>query len=409
MTPASAIHSCRAEGRRRGHARADAKHPSRGHRTGTRGSRDLARHRCRLPHLRPQPPGHSGYCEPRCGLGDLRARLLLAWTRRLQPIHDPEAQPSSSGSRRWRLTARGTNARHAHFARSACASSRFGSARPAGPNISLERLRRILARQPMQMGGDDKVFLRAQRPSGDGSNGTWRVVDLFSGCGGLTLGVEEAARLARRSVDVRLAVECDPAIAATYEANFSPAHGAEASLVSDWFDGRFGERRSLLERRTAKQVGRVDVLIGGPPCQGHSTLNNHTRGDDPKNALYLMMVRAAEVLRPRIVIIENVPAIEQDSANTVNVAAGQLKKIGYKVDHRVISVADLGVPQLRARHVLMAHSEVQPDLRSAVDQACAHPRTLRWAIGDLLSSHGATRSTPRASSVPRTGDAPSTC
>jgi DNA mismatch endonuclease Vsr len=148
------------------------------------------------------------------------------------------------------------------------------------PAQLVRRLRRTLDCEPWQMGGNDSVFLRAPKPVMENARSELRMVDLFSGCGGLSLGVGEAARLNGRAVSVRLAVESYPPIAKAYAANFKPAHGREASTVDEWFDGDIGEPLSLLERRTKKAVGEVDVLVGGPPCQGHSTLNNHTRGDD---------------------------------------------------------------------------------------------------------------------------------
>jgi DNA (cytosine-5)-methyltransferase 1 len=258
------------------------------------------------------------------------------------------------------------------------------------PERLAQRLRRMLNCEPSQMGGNDNAFLKALRPPIQRPKGTLRIVDLFSGCGGATLGVWEAARLLGNALDIRLAVERDRSIAAVYSANFAPANGSDASDVSEWFDRDFGASLSFLERRTRKRVGAVDLLVGGPPCQGHSTLNNHTRGDDPKNALYLTVVRATEVLRPRAVIIENVPALERDSARTLQVAIAQLEDLGYRVDHGVVPVADLGVPQLRVRHVLVAHSDSQPDLEAALNQAHAPVRPLRWAIGDLASRYGET-------------------
>jgi DNA (cytosine-5)-methyltransferase 1 len=258
------------------------------------------------------------------------------------------------------------------------------------PEHLARRLRRILDNEPSQMGGNDGTFLRSPKPKLSHPQGELRIVDLFSGCGGLTLGVGEAARLSRLALVVRLAVEVNPAAVAAYAANFSPANGAAASDITDWFDQDFGSPLSLLERRTRRSTGPVDLLVGGPPCQGHSTLNNRTRGDDPKNALYLTMVRAAEVLCPRALIIENVPALQRDSAGTLELAVKRLGLLGYKVDHGVVSVAGLGVPQLRKRHVLIAHAVAQPDLEAAMNQAHAPVRTLRWAIGDLAGLNATT-------------------
>ena len=256
------------------------------------------------------------------------------------------------------------------------------------------RLARRLARllkidAPLEMAGDDAAWMKTpRRPAGSRAKKVLRTVDLFSGCGGLSLGVEEAARRDGRVTEVRLAVEADPLIASAYRANFNPVNGVEASKIEKWFDRMPGEDLSLAERRTRKLVGRVDLLVGGPPCTGHSTLNNHTRGRDPKNALYFSMVRAAEVLGPLAVMVENVPALERDSADTLSRSIDALTKLGYHVDHGVVSVVEIGVPQLRKRHVLLAHREKVPNLEAAVAAARRPIRTLGWAIRDLRSRYG---------------------
>src|SRR4029453_9475753 len=100
--------------------------------------------------------------------------------------------------------------------------------------------------------------------------------------------------------------------------------------------------------------GDVDILLGGPPCQGHSDLNNHTRRRDPKNALYSRMARAAEVLHPKAVIIENVTPVRWDQGGVVEQASQSLTSAGYKVGGRVLDLRRLGVPQRRKRFVLVA-------------------------------------------------------
>src|SRR5260370_14094376 len=205
----------------------------------------------------------------------------------------------------------------------------------------------------------------------------------------MTLGVEEAARQLGFGVDVRLAADVDRAVAATYADNFRVPGQRIAGGVETCFDRRHGRALSATERATAALVGRhLELLVGGPPCQGHSPLNNHTRGDDPTNALYLAMVRAVEVLGPQAVLIENVPAIERDRSGVVYRARVALTKLEYNVVTRVISIADIGVPQLRKRHVLLAHASRAPSIEIALLQArFEKPRDLRWAIRDLKGKH----------------------
>ena len=130
------------------------------------------------------------------------------------------------------------------------------------------------------------------------------------------------------------------------------------------------------------------MLLAGPPCQGHSDLNNHTRREDPRNDLYVRVARAAEVLLPTSVLVENVATIEHDRGSAVPRATAVLERAGYRVATSVLDLAELGVPQRRRRHILLAsrHADVDPAailfLRAACE--CGVPRTVKWAIGDLL-------------------------
>jgi DNA (cytosine-5)-methyltransferase 1 len=209
------------------------------------------------------------------------------------------------------------------------------------------------------------------------------MVDLFAGCGGLSLGVVEAARSVGRSVDVRLVAEHDGPTTDAYRTNFDVARSRFVGDVLDAFDGQLTARLTKRERETQALVGKnLDFLVGGPPCQGHSTLNNHTRGDDPKNELYMRMLRAARVLEPSHIVIENVPAIERDSSGVVSRTFRGLESLGYSVESRVIGLADIGVPQLRHRHVLVASSR-PTNLAAALEKARTQPRSTAWAIADL--------------------------
>lgn len=231
--------------------------------------------------------------------------------------------------------------------------------------------------------------LRARtRPEFDAGTGATRVVDLFAGCGGITLGLAQACRAADRALEIALAVDFEPLATRVYHANFPFAERIATAPVETFFDGELGEDPTFVEQRTRASVAGVDVLVGGPPCQGHSNLNNHTRRTDEKNALYLRMARAAEILRPRLVMVENVPSVLRDRHNGVGVverAVEHLQRIGYRTDHRVVALAHLGVAQTRQRHLLLATAEGEPapaDLFDAVEGS-AITHDLRWAIGDL--------------------------
>lgn len=235
----------------------------------------------------------------------------------------------------------------------------------------------------------DAEFLRsATRPDYETSTPRVRIVDLFAGGGGLSLGMAEAARRVGRGTDVILAVEQRSDAAQVFARNFPHACVLEADVAAI-FDGNVGSPPSAGEARLGAEIGTVDMLLAGPPCQGHSDLNNHTRRHDPRNDLYVRVARAAEVCGPTSVLIENVATIEHDLGSAVPRAIAVLKRAGYRVATSVLDLAELGVPQRRRRHILLAsrHPDVDPVAILSTPAACEcdAPRSVEWAIGDLLN------------------------
>lgn len=217
-----------------------------------------------------------------------------------------------------------------------------------------------------------------------------RVVDLFAGCGGLTLGAAEAARSLGLGIDVRLAVDFDETAAQVYRSNL-PAADVRCCSVEDLFGGDPGTPLTANETVLKERIGPVDVLLGGPPCQGHSDLNNHTRRADPRNVLYLRMARAVEVLEPGIVLIENVPMVTRDTERVVETTLAHLRACRYVVADAIVDLARLGAPQRRRRHVVLGSRDPRVDARKILGttgpRCAAHQvRTVQWAIGDLVGA-----------------------
>ena len=158
-----------------------------------------------------------------------------------------------------------------------------------------------------------------RRPDFEFGNRVFRLADIFAGCGGLSLGVSQAATDHGWATEVALAVDIDPAMTAVYKANF-PKADVQTVPVDKIFDGPLSAEPTAAESEIVDRIGKVDALVGGPPCQGHSDLNNHTRRTDPKNLLYLTMVRAARMLKPSVVLVENVPAVRNDRRQLVRTA-----------------------------------------------------------------------------------------
>lgn len=237
-------------------------------------------------------------------------------------------------------------------------------------------------------GAADFEFLRLKkRPEYESGLKTFTIVDLFSGCGGMTLGLAHAAHRLGLAVAIPLAMDTNRDAVAVFRSNFPGAH-CETADVCERFGGKLRARPMLAEQQTKELVGGVvDTLVGGPPCQGNSNLNNHTRREDPRNALYARMARAAFVLRPRFVIIENVPSVQLDKGNVVEETVTELERLDYTVDRGVIDLARAGVPQHRRRHLVVASSDprVSPTaVLDALDAGCVETtRDLQWAIRDL--------------------------
>ena len=226
-----------------------------------------------------------------------------------------------------------------------------------------------------------------ERPRVRASAQEIRAVDLFCGCGGLTLGIREAARglgCAFRSV---FASDINKEALNIYAKNFQPDL-IDNSPIEKSINGELGAELTAEERVFCDKVGRIDILVAGPPCQGHSNLNNHTRRDDPRNLLYLRAVRCAEILKPDTLIIENVPGVLHDRHGVLQTADEYLKNIGYSVSYGVVRMWEVGVAQTRQRMLLIA-SRVAPnvDIEKITEDAALPARTMEWVIGDLLDKY----------------------
>lgn len=213
--------------------------------------------------------------------------------------------------------------------------------------------------------------------------GVLTCVDLFSGCGGLSLGVREACEASGRHFRSLLAMDANKNALAVYQANFQPELALNGDLTQH-VDGAIGARCTNAERDLLARIDQVDILVAGPPCQGHSNLNNHTRRNDDRNDLYLRVARFAEIAEPRFVIVENVASVVHDVRGSLTGARATLERLGYACDEATVDLSRIGVPQLRKRHVLVASRQGAIDIETVVsNHAVAKPRSVTWAIGDL--------------------------
>ena len=143
---------------------------------------------------------------------------------------------------------------------------------------------------------------------------TIRVVDLFCGCGGLSLGVRRAANAVGTRVVFALAVDVSRAALGVYARNLRPTRTERrnvATLIEQTSapdDANVGGTHSVhLDGSLDSLRGTVDILLAGPPCEGNSNLNNRTRRSDPRNDLYLDVVLGAISMAIPVIVVENGP------------------------------------------------------------------------------------------------------
>ena len=162
------------------------------------------------------------------------------------------------------------------------------------------------------------------------------VIDLFSGAGGLSKGFLDAG------FDVVLGIDFDDSALKTFEHN----HGKAKALKLDLYN--LDNIECIISEFT-KEYKSLDVLVGGPPCQGFSLAGKREEKDE-RNMLYKAMVKLAERMKPRAVVLENVPGML-----TLYNAVGKkrifndFEKIGYKMSVKVLYAPEYGVPQIRRR------------------------------------------------------------
>jgi DNA (cytosine-5)-methyltransferase 1 len=170
---------------------------------------------------------------------------------------------------------------------------------------------------------------------------TIKVVDLFSGAGGLSVGFNTPP------YKILFGVEFDKWAAETYSANFS-----HPMLNRDI--------RELDADELVKTYGNADVVIGGPPCQGFSMAGKRN-SNDPRNSLFMDYLRFVNAFKPKYFVMENVPGIltmkTTDKTLVVDIIRSEVAKIGYKLKWQILLACDYGVPQKRRRVIFLGWRE----------------------------------------------------
>ena len=168
------------------------------------------------------------------------------------------------------------------------------------------------------------------------------ICDLFAGCGGLTLGFMQAG------FKVGWANEIDSSAAATYAASH-PATKLHVESVEVFY------KNSVEGNEGYPKEGEVDLLVGGPPCQGFSGYNPRRRKDDPRNNLVEVYLDIVSLLQPRGVLVENVPGmLAFEGGKTPRAILKALEDFGYTTKLGILQAGYYGLPQNRWRVFVMA-------------------------------------------------------
>lgn len=228
-------------------------------------------------------------------------------------------------------------------------------------------------------------------------------IDLFAGCGGLSLGLQNAGW------EALFAIEKNEDAFSTLRQNLIVNRGH--FHWPDWLPQANLDINEVLEKyeQQLRQLrGQVQLLVGGPPCQGFSMAGKRT-GNDARNKLYNSYIKFVETIQPEMLFFENVHGFtvgfkrkyrgkdtkgEPYSQKLIK----QLKKLGYQVEYKVVLMSDFGVPQNRKRFILFATRTTDPKLFFKLlydskepflkEKNIEAPVNVEQAIGDLERVYG---------------------
>lgn len=161
-------------------------------------------------------------------------------------------------------------------------------------------------------------------------------IDLFCGAGGLSFGFKKAG------FNTLFAVEFNDVYAQTYKANFPEV------------DMYCGDIKAISDKRIEELKNKydVDIIIGGPPCQGFSLAGNIGRRflDDERNRLFLEYFRFVKIIKPKMFVLENVASmVTHNKGKTIEELKNKFESIGYQIQYRVLNAVNYSVPQERRR------------------------------------------------------------
>jgi len=214
-----------------------------------------------------------------------------------------------------------------------------------------------------------------------------KFIDLFCGCGGLSLGFKYAG------FSLIAGIDFNEAAIKTYQLNFQKKQGICADILS------------LSKKDIQKKLGNlsdIDVIIGGPPCQGFSNANkNYVELNDPRNKLFFEFVKFVKLAQPQAVVIENVPQIVTKNNGYAKTRITNIfNSLGYSVTNIILDASEFGVPQKRLRNFFIITRGSAFDVSKLIK---AKERvTVKDAIGELYQFEGGSPEIRKLCQLPMT-------
>jgi len=203
-----------------------------------------------------------------------------------------------------------------------------------------------------------------------GTTAQYNAIDLFAGCGGLSLGLADAG------FNILYANEINADAAETYKKNLIDRMGHNTFL--DIRDISKVTTKEILEKVGNKEI---HLVAGGPPCQGFSMAGMRDI-DDPRNKLFKEMLRIVKEINPPLFIMENVKGIlSMGKGSVIKTIKESFEALGYEVKIEILTASDFGVPQERQRVFIIGTRIGNGVLHPTPDTM--KPVTIEQAIGDL--------------------------
>lgn len=217
-----------------------------------------------------------------------------------------------------------------------------------------------------------ELLPKTHKPRCMPKKGEFTAIELFAGAGGLSIGLEHAG------IHVVIANEIMPDFAATLVENHPETNVLNADIHKIDF------------KKELKKLGldSVDVLSGGPPCQGFSTIGSKNR-QDPRNSLFYEYLRAVAESNPKYTIFENVSGFKRMYGGfAYETLVKELGDLGYETKSQILNAADYGAPQIRYRTVVLGWRRGLapldfPPPTNGKKEGLKPYRTLMEAISDL--------------------------